>query len=90
MHQQINGYAPLTYDWIHQASFGHIHAVTFNFQYKPQKMYAVLFCDPTFFVMDTTHYWPFAREYFIWNAAVAALQFWMADLNPQTLSNATE
>ena len=40
--------------------------------------------------MDATHYWLFAREYSIWNAAVAALQFWMADLNLQTLSNAIE
>ena len=37
--------------------------------------------------MDGTHYWPFAREYSIWNAAVTALQFWMADLECQTLSN---
>ena len=43
-----------------------------------------------FFIMDTTHYWPFAREYSIWNAAVEALQFWMADLNPQTISNSIE
>ena len=40
--------------------------------------------------MDTTDYWPFAREYSIWNAAVASLQFWMADLNPPKLSNAIE
>ena len=40
--------------------------------------------------MDTTHYWPFAREYSIWNTAVTALQFWMTDLKPQTLSNAIE
>ena len=40
--------------------------------------------------MDATHYWPFAREYSIWNATVTALQFWMADLDPQTLSNAIE
>ena len=39
--------------------------------------------------MDATHYWPFAREYSIWNAAAAAFQFWMAELNPQTLSNAS-
>ena len=25
---------------------------------------------------DTTHYWPFPREYSVWNAAVAALQCW--------------
>ena len=40
--------------------------------------------------MDATQYWPFAREYPIWNAAVTALQFWIADLEPQNLSNAIE
>ena len=40
--------------------------------------------------MNTIPYWSFAREYSIWNAAVTALQFWMADLRPQTLSNAIE
>ena len=40
--------------------------------------------------MDATDYWPFAREYSIWNVAVAALQFWMANLNPPILSNAIE
>ena len=43
-----------------------------------------------FFIINTTHYWPFAREYSIWNPAVADLQFWTADLNPQTLSNVIE
>ena len=82
--------------WIHQASFGPIDAVTFNYQYKPQKkMYIVSFHDsngtsPQFFITDATQYWPFATEYSLWNEAVAALQFWMADLDPQTLSNAIE
>ena len=40
--------------------------------------------------MDATHYWPFAREYSIWNAAVAALQLWMADLKPHILRDAIE
>ena len=40
--------------------------------------------------MDTTHYWPFAREYSIWNATVTALQFWTADLEPHILNNAIE
>ena len=40
--------------------------------------------------MDAIHYWPFPREYFIWNAAIAALQSWMADVYPQTLSNTIE
>ena len=43
-----------------------------------------------FFTMDTTDYWPFAHEYSIWNTTVAALQFWTADLDPQTLSNIIE
>ena len=40
--------------------------------------------------MDATDYWPIAREYSIWNAAVAALQFWIADLDLLMLSNAIE
>ena len=40
--------------------------------------------------MDATDYWPFAWEYSIWNAAITALQFWTADLDPLTLSNAIE
>ena len=31
-----------------------------------------------------------AREYSIWNATIASLQFWTADLDPVTLSRATE
>ena len=40
--------------------------------------------------MDTTDYWPIAREYSIWNATIASLQFWTADLNMHTLGNAIE
>ena len=40
--------------------------------------------------MNATDYRLHAREYSIWNAAVAALQFWTADLEPHTLSNAIE
>ena len=40
--------------------------------------------------MDTTNYWPFAQEYSVWNAAVAALLFLMADLNQTTLSDVIE
>ena len=40
--------------------------------------------------MDTADYWPMAREYSIWNAALASLQFWTEDLNPVTLGRATE
>ena len=40
--------------------------------------------------MDATHYWPFAREYSIWNATVMALQFWMEDPEPHILRDAIE
>ena len=40
--------------------------------------------------MSSTHYWPFAREFSISNATVTAPQFWMADLEPLTLSNIIE
>ena len=40
--------------------------------------------------MDATDYWPMAREYSIWNTAIASLQSWTADLNTLTLGNAIE
>ena len=40
--------------------------------------------------MNTTDYWPFAREYLIWNASVAALQFWTADLESHVISSTIE
>ena len=42
------------------------------------------------YIMDALHYWQFAGEYLIWSATAAALQFWMADLKPEILSNAIE
>ena len=40
--------------------------------------------------MNAADYWPMAREYSIWNATIASLQFWTADLDMLTLGNATE
>ena len=40
--------------------------------------------------MDTTDYWLVVREYAMWNATIALLQFWMADLDPVTLGRAME
>ena len=40
--------------------------------------------------MDASQYWSFAREYSIWNATVAALQFWMTGLKQCILINAIE
>ena len=40
--------------------------------------------------MNTMDYWPMAREYSVWNATVASLQFWTADLEAHVLSSAIE
>ena len=40
--------------------------------------------------MNITDYWLMVREYSIWNATIASLQFWTADLDPVTISRATE
>ena len=40
--------------------------------------------------MNTADYWSMAREYSVWNATVAALQFWTADLEAHTLSSTIE
>ena len=40
--------------------------------------------------MDLVDYWPMAGEYSIWNAAVAALQFWTAGLEAHVLSSTIE
>ena len=40
--------------------------------------------------MNIADYWPMAREYSIWNATIASLQFWTADLDPVILSIATK
>ena len=40
--------------------------------------------------MDLVDYWPMAREYSVWNATVAALQFWTADLKAHVLSSTIE
>ena len=40
--------------------------------------------------MNIADYLPIAREYSIWNAAIASPQIWTADLDPVILGRATE
>ena len=40
--------------------------------------------------MDPVNYWLMAREYSVWNAGIAALQFWTADLEAHILSSTIE
>ena len=44
----------------------------------------------TTFNMTVADYWLMAREYSIWNATIASLQFWAADIDPVILGLATE
>ena len=50
----------------------------------------ILLHTATTLSMGATDYWPMAREYSIWNATIASLQFWTEDLDPATLGRATE
>ena len=40
--------------------------------------------------MDPVSYWLMTREYSVWNATIAALQFWTADLEAHVLSSTIE
>ena len=40
--------------------------------------------------MDTADYWLMACKYSIWNATIVSLQLWTEDIDPVTLSRATE
>ena len=40
--------------------------------------------------MNVTDYWPMAREYSVWNAPVAAFQFWTADLKVHVRNSTIE
>ena len=40
--------------------------------------------------MNVTDYWPMAREYSVWNTAIAALQFWTAYFKVHVLSSSIE
>ena len=57
---------------------------------KQQHNSIVLDFAVTTFNMNVADYWPMAREYSIWNATIASLQFGTADLDPVTLGMATQ
>ena len=55
---------------------------------NPQHSIILILHLPT--IMNVTDYWPMTQEYSVWNAAVAALQFWTADLEAHVFSSAIE
>ena len=76
-----------------------IHTDAFKPVYIPYKiLWDILLILPplefyrnfTTTTMGTAEYWLMAWEYSIWKAAIASLQFWTEDLDPVTLSIATE
>ena len=75
-----------------QDPFQPFHNDTFGYHYMwlykifPQQN-LILHLD---YIMNATDYWPFVRKYSIWNAAVATLQFWASDLEPNILSSTIE
>ena len=76
----------------HQDPFEHFHNDTFWYYYIWQ--YKLSIQDHLIlhlhYIMNVMDYWLLAREYLIWSATVAALQFWTANLEPHVLSSAIE
>ena len=76
----------------HQDPFQPFHNDTFIYYYvwlyKPLTEHHLI--QHLHYIMNATDYWLSAREYSIQNTAVAALQFWTAELEPHILSSATE
>ena len=76
----------------HQDPFQPFHDDTFRYHYiwlyklSPQHH----FIQHLHYIMNATDYWPLAREYSIWNATVATLQFWAPDFEPNILSSIIE
>ena len=50
----------------------------FEIYYKPEEVLSIvsswIYTYKLHINMNTTEYWPMAREYSVWNAAIAALQ----------------
>ena len=76
----------------HQDPFQPFHNDTFGYNCILQHIISIQhhLIPLLHIIMNVTDYWPMAREYSIWNATVAALQFWTADLEAHILSHAIE
>ena len=76
----------------HQDPFQPFHNDTFRYYYIWQYKLSIQhhFILHLHYIMNVTDYRLLAREYSIWNATVAALQFWTADLKVHVLSSAIE
>ena len=81
----------------HQDPFQPFHNDTFGYHcillYKLSTQHHLIFLHNTQhldYIMNATDYWPFVREYYIWNTTAATLQFWTADPELHVLSSIIE
>ena len=76
----------------HHDPFQTFHNDTFEYYYIWQHKLSIQYhlILLLHFIMNVTDYWPLAREYLIWNIAVAALQFLTADPGAHVLSSTIE
>ena len=76
----------------HHDPFQPFHNDTFGYYYMLQHKLSIQdhLILLLHIIINVADYWPMAREYSIWNAIVAAPQFWTADLKVHILSNAIE
>ena len=74
----------------HHSSLNLVHNDAFDININLQKQILSTVSSRFYSIyihMNAADYWPMARQYLIWNATVASLQFWTADLDMLTLSN---
>ena len=70
-----------------------LHNNAFQIYYIYQEFFSTSYWTYIYSIhinMDPVNYWLMAREYSIWNAVIAALQFWTANLEAHILSSAIE
>ena len=83
-HLCIKGHVPIWQYWIIMTHFSLSHNDTLGYYYIWQHKLSIQHHSILLLHIIMT------REYSVWNATVAALQFWTADLKAHVLSSATE
>ena len=78
----------------HQEPSEVLHNNAFGNNYIPEEIIGIgsswIYIYKLHINMNATDYWPMAREYSVWNATVASLQFWTADPETHVLGSAIE
>ena len=92
MCSHIKGHAPIWQYWIITTHFSLFTMILLDTTIygSTNSQYNIILILFLHIIMNVADYWPMARDYSIWNAAVTALQFWTADLKAHVLSSTTE